>query len=85
MKLQPRTYQLTNSPSTRYYTGFLAQELEQVFPQFVYYGGDDQVTYSVDYASMSVIALKAIQEQQVQIEALKEEIRVLKELVEESR
>ena len=81
MKLQPRTYQFTNKPSNRYYTGFLAQELEQIFPQFVFYGGDDQVTYSVDYASMSVIALKAIQEQQVQIEELKREIEELKALV----
>jgi hypothetical protein len=81
MKLQPRTYQFTNKPSNRYYTGFLAQELEQIFPQFVFYGGDDQVTYSVDYASMSVIALKAIQEQQAQIDELKREIEVLKSLV----
>jgi hypothetical protein len=81
MKLQPKTYQFTNKPSNRYYTGFLAQELEQIFPQFVYYGGDDQVTYSVDYASMSVIALKAIQEQQAQIDELKREIEVLKSLV----
>ena len=78
MKLQPRTYQFTNKPSNRYYTGFLAQELEQIFPQFVFYGGDDQITYSVDYAGMSVIALKAIQEQQAQIDELKREIEQLK-------
>jgi len=81
MKLQPKTYQFTHKASNRYYTGFLAQELEQIFPQFVYYGGDDQVTYSVDYASMSVIALKAIQEQQAQIDELKREIEELKSLV----
>ena len=50
-----------------------------VFPQFVSYGGDNQVTYTVDYGGLSVIALKAIQEQQAQIEMLKEEIRRLKE------
>ena len=81
MKLRPRTYQMKDAASDRYFTGLIAQELEQVFPQFVYYGGDDQVTYSVDYGGMSVIALKAIQEQQAQIEALKAEVEALKELV----
>jgi len=81
MKLQPKTYQFKDSKSTRYYTGFLAQELEKVFPQFVYYGGEDQVTYSVDYASMSAIALKAIQEQQAEIEELRSEIELLKALL----
>jgi hypothetical protein len=81
MKLQPKTYQMKDAVSDRYFTGLLAQELEQIFPQFVYYGGDDQVTYSVDYAGLSVIALKAIQEQQIQIEALKKELEELKSAV----
>lgn len=82
MNLKPKTYQYTDGPGDRYYTGIIAQELEQVFPQFVYYGGDDQVVYTVDYGSMSVIALKAIQEQQAQIESMKADIQVLKQLVE---
>ena len=45
-------------------------------------GGDYQVTYSVDYASMSVIALKAIQEQQMEIDKLKAELESLKVLIE---
>ncbi len=85
MRLQPKSYQFIDSNDKRFFTGFIAQELQDIFPQFVYYGGDDQVVYTVDYGSMSVIALKAIQEQQVEIEALREEIRVLKALVLESR
>ncbi len=81
MSLKPKTYQFIDAENSRVYTGLLAQELEKVFPQFVYYGGDDQVTYTVDYASMSVIALKAIQEQQAEIEQLKQEIEVLKSIV----
>jgi hypothetical protein len=81
MSLNPKTYQFIDAESSRVYTGLLAQELEKVFPQFVYYGGDDQVTYTVDYASMSVIALKAIQEQQAQIEELKSQIEDLKALI----
>lgn len=85
MRLQPKTYQFTDSQDKRFFTGFIAQELQDIFPQFVYYGGDDQVLYTVDYGSMSVIALKAIQEQQAEIEALREEIRELKALVLENR
>ena len=81
MRLQPRTYQFKDANSDRVFTGLIAQELQQVFPQFVYYGGDNQVTYSVDYASMSVVALKAIQEQQAEIDELKAEIAALKAIV----
>ncbi len=81
MQLQAKTYQYNDVASERYFTGFIAQELEQVFPQFVYYGGDDQVTYTVDYGGMSVIALKAIQEQQAEIESLKAELEALKKIV----
>ncbi len=81
MTLQARTYQFKDVSDERYFTGFIAQELEKVFPQYVYYGGDDQVVYTVDYGSMSVIALKAIQEQQGQIEELRREIEELKALM----
>lgn len=81
MLLQPRTYQFKDVEEDRRYTGFIAQELEQVFPQFVHFGGDDQETYSVDYGSMSVIALKAIQEQQTEILELRSEIEELKAMI----
>jgi hypothetical protein len=81
MKLQAKTYQYTDMNDPRYFTGFIAQELEKEFPQFVYFGGDDQKYYTVDYAGMSVVALKAIQEQQAQIEELKAEVESLRELV----
>ena len=74
MKLQAKTYQYIDVPDKRFFTGFLAQELEPLFPQFVYHGGDDQVMYTVDYAGLSVVALKAIQEQQAEIESQQEVI-----------
>lgn len=80
-QLKPKSYQYTDVEDQRYYSGFLAQELETLFPQFVFYGGDDQVVYTVDYAGLSVIALKAIQEQQAVIEALKLEIKALRDMI----
>ena len=78
MNLKPKTYQFIEDKDKKLYSGFLAQELEKVFPQFVFYGGDDQVLYTVDYAGMSVVALKAIQEQQLVIEELKTELESIK-------
>ncbi len=78
MQLQPRTYNYKDFDTQREVTGFVAQELEKVFPQFVFFGGDDQKLYSVDYGSMSVVALKAIQEQQTTIEVQQKEIEDLK-------
>ncbi len=77
MNLKPKTYQFIEDKDKKLYSGFLAQELEEVFPQFVFYGGDDQVLYTVDYAGMSVVALKAIQEQQQLIENLQQQIEEL--------
>jgi hypothetical protein len=81
MTLQAKTYQFIDVADQRYFSGFLAQDLEQVFPEFVFYGGDDQKIYTVNYAGLSVIALKAIQEQQAEIEELKAELQELKEAV----
>jgi hypothetical protein len=64
MQLTLNSYQYKDGNDQRYYTGFVAQELEKHFPQFVYFGGDDQKVYTVDYGGMSVVAIKAIQEQQ---------------------
>ena len=57
--------------------GFVAQELNEVIPELVLYA-EDADQYSVNYAGLSVIAIKAIQEQQTQIEALQSENQELK-------
>lgn len=58
-------------------TGVIAQELKELFPEFVSQENSD--TYmGVDYAGLSVVAIKAIQEQQDEIELQKNEIKILK-------
>jgi hypothetical protein len=74
MQLEAKTYKYTGHEEDKTFSGFLAQDLEKLFPQFVFFGGDDQKVYTVDYAGMSVIALKAIQEQQAQIDGQAETI-----------
>ena len=65
-------YSLDNSRQI----GFLAEEVEQISPLLVKYA-NDQVK-NVRYKQMTVLLTKAIQEQQEQIELLKEGNQMLK-------
>lgn len=62
--------------------GFIAQEVEKLFPELVSYNKQDDL-YGVNYAGFSVVAIKAIQEQQELIQRVQKENRDLQnELVE---
>jgi hypothetical protein len=59
--------------------GFIAQDLAKVFPELVHQPKDEKKElWGIDYAKMTVILTKAIQEQQLQIEQLKNEVEHLK-------
>jgi len=51
-------------------TGFIAQEIEKVFPEVVYTNQETGLK-SVDYAKLTVFLVEAIKEQQQEIENLK--------------
>jgi hypothetical protein len=51
--------------------GFIAQELQQLVPEVVSVGNDENKTLGVFYSDLIPVLTKAIQEQQQQIEALK--------------
>jgi hypothetical protein len=52
--------------------GFIAQELYKVFPEVVHQPKEEnKELWGIDYAKFSVILLKALQEQQVEIQQLK--------------
>jgi hypothetical protein len=59
--------------------GFMAQDVMQQFPELVYEAthDDEESWYQLNYSGFGVIALKAIQEQQVIIEAQHERIAAL--------
>jgi hypothetical protein len=57
--------------------GFIAQDVQKVIPELVTTANDEMQTLSVNYAEMTVILTKALQEQQVQINELKAQIREL--------
>lgn len=53
--------------------GFIAQELKELFPEVVVEGRSG--LHSVDYGRLATVAIRAIQEQQKQIDELKEMLR----------
>ena len=67
MQVQPRIYTFKTDLQNSYH-GFLAQELQLVFPELVLEvkarNDNDSNTLLVDYAQISVLSVKAIQEQQ---------------------
>ena len=70
MDLKPRKYHFKNADdSGPKYLGFIAQEAMVQFPELVDEIGEEEMYYAVDYAGFSVVAIKAIQEQQEIIEA----------------
>lgn len=86
MQLKPSRYQfITGNPNAAVCFGFIAQEVKNIFPETVdiYHSTkttDAQIPdlHGLDYNAFSVIAIKAIQEQQLLIEELRKEVEALK-------
>lgn len=72
-QLQPLRYRYKNTAEDATTIGFIAQEVLPVFPELVSYSEADDL-YGIDYAGFSVVAIKAIQEQQRVIELQQETI-----------
>lgn len=98
MQMRPTTYEFINdNPKKERSMGFIAQEVKQIFPELVSVipGRIDSVTgkgllnqHGISYSTISVLAIKAIQEQQQEIAKqgseivqLKKEIAELKALI----
>jgi Chaperone of endosialidase len=83
MALQAKTYKyLDNKESDMASSGFIAQEVMPLFPDLVSDfqrpskdSTDTTVYHGLNYAGFSVVAIKAIQEQQQQIETLKAQMQ----------
>jgi hypothetical protein len=86
MQLRPVTYRYNvEQPSARPSLGFLAQDVQALFPELVGENAsrDGKASYlSLNYAGFGVLAVKAVQEQQAEIEGLKREKHHLQQRVE---
>lgn len=73
-----KTYAYKSDSSKEMTIGLLAQEAKDLFPELVSYSEADQL-YGVNYAGFSMVAIKAIQEQQATIEEQAQKIEHLEE------
>ncbi len=81
MKLETLKYHYKeNEDSSTKTIGMIAQEVHKSFPELATNDGDRT---GINYAGFSVVALKAIQEQQAIIEELQSELSEIKELLKE--
>jgi hypothetical protein len=83
MALDARSYRFIDAADTRRSIGFFAQDVERLFPEVVYQQirDDGSDIYTMDYSALSVIAIKAIQEQQATIESLEARIQALEQAI----
>lgn len=79
MKIKVKDYAF-KTELDRTHTGFIAQELYETYPQAVTVGGENPNidAWGVDYGKLTPLLVQAVQEQQMQIETLKEENAALK-------
>jgi len=81
MHLQPKCFRLTREENGPFHYGFIAQEVEQVFPNLVKQGTnvyDDITPYEpaykmVNYLELIPVLLLKIQDLQMQLDKLKEQ------------
>jgi Chaperone of endosialidase len=74
MKLQADNYTYKSDPEHKPCFGFIAQEVEPLFPQLVTLPTNDgkgETPYMMNYSGFGILAIKAIQEQQAIIDAQK--------------
>jgi len=68
------------SELTKKQIGFLAQELEQIFPELVKKPDTEEDFYSVNYLGMIPVLLEAIKEQQTSIEQQQKKMEILQNI-----
>ncbi len=77
MKLEAISFTMKDDPQHRTEFGFSAQQLLQIYPDLVTTADNPEKTLSVNYIGMVAPLVRAIQEQQTQIEALQKQIEAL--------
>ena len=73
------SFQWKGSSDRRTHLGLLAQEVEKAIPEAVHRDPDPAVALGMNYANLIPVLIKAIQEQQATITALKAESAELKQ------
>ena len=83
LQLRPSTYYFKDDENpVSVSLGFIAQEVQPLFPELTgYAGGEEENIMTLNYDGFSVLAIKAIQEQQVLIDQLQQRIETLEDQI----
>lgn len=79
-ELKPSTYVMKSDDNKRREIGFIAQEVQEYFPELVYAASSEnsgESFYTLNYDGITVVAVRAIQEQQEIIKQLEKKIEAL--------
>jgi hypothetical protein len=78
LKVKVHDFNFIYDPNKQLFTGFIAQELIDIFPNAVSKPENDADLWTLDYSKITPLLVKAIQDQQQQIESQKQENQQLK-------
>jgi hypothetical protein len=83
MQIEVADYNYVNDNDKTRTTGFLAQQLYKIYPEAVTPGGKDPKAepWMIDYSKLTPLLVKSMQDQQKEIESLKEELQQIKTLL----
>jgi hypothetical protein len=82
MKMKPVSYFWKDNPEKGRKVGLIAQDLLELVPEAVNIGEDENKTLGINYADLTPVLIKAIQEQQALIDKQNEKIQKLEEAIE---
>lgn len=83
MQVKVRDFEFKADPIGTANTGFIAQELFDIYPYAVTKPLDPNELWQIDYGRITPLIVKAVQDQQVEIESLKEKVTQLETLVQQ--
>jgi hypothetical protein len=75
-QLQPATYSYIRDPLQQRTVGFMAEDVQPIFPELVDTIGENGENLAINYAGFSVVAIRAIQLLEEKHEALQKELSV---------
>jgi len=71
LAMRPVRYAWKKTPTAANKIGFIAQEVQKLVPEVVATGTDKDHTLGIDYAGLVPVLVKALQEQQAQLDAMR--------------
>ena len=81
LMLKPSIYEMIDTPGEKQW-GFIAQEVEEIFPEFVSYI-EEEDAYMMTYEKFGVVAIQAIKEQQAKIDEQEERLAKQEALIQQ--